>query len=108
MPAGLILHVGTLSNLQSHRICTRSKVFGKICPTQDENQSNAGPVEHGKCSEVGKSKIDGGGRLTFLAEVMIREEQRRGGRGRTREGEDGNNRGGQQQQGSFLQQSSGN
>jgi hypothetical protein len=36
--------------------------------------------------------------LTSLAKVMIGEQQRHGGRGRTREGEDGNNRGGQQQQ----------
>ncbi len=36
--------------------------------------------------------------LTSSAEVMIGERRRRGGRGRTREGEDGNNRGRRQQQ----------
>jgi hypothetical protein len=35
--------------------------------------------------------------LTSLAKVMIGKQRRRGGRGRMREGEDGNNRGGRQQ-----------
>ncbi len=37
----------------------------------------------------------GGWHRTSSAEVMIGERRRRGGRGRTREGEGGNNRGGQ-------------
>ncbi len=32
--------------------------------------------------------------LTLLTEVMIGEQRRHGGRGRTREGEEGSNRGG--------------
>jgi hypothetical protein len=36
--------------------------------------------------------------LTSSAEVVTGEQQRQGGRGRMREGEDGNNRGGRQQQ----------
>ncbi len=43
-------------------------------------------------------KINGGGHLTLSAKVMIGKQQRQGERGRMREGEDGNNRGGQQQQ----------
>jgi hypothetical protein len=39
---------------------------------------------------------------------MIGKQWKQRGRGRTREVEDGNNRGGQQQQCLFLQQSSGN
>jgi hypothetical protein len=38
--------------------------------------------------------INGGRRLTSSAKVMIGEQWRQEGKGRTKEGEDGNNRGG--------------
>ncbi len=47
-------------------------------------------------------------RLTLSAKVMIGEQRRRGGRGRTREGEDSNNMGRMTTTVPFLKQSSGN